>query len=721
MRLEVLLRRWRRHQIVAIVLRALGVAMGAGALLMTVTPPGAARWLIVVPVVLVVAITSVWLPRPPMANRQLLASHLDRVFPGLEDSTGLVAHESSLRTGLELLQARRVREILDQTCASEMWPRAQMLAALKMLSGGVVVALLVFVGHLRGISPLGPPADQKADGSAVADEFMDPLQHVTVEIHPPAYTHRPPRQQNALEVEAVEGSLIRWSLPPQIDRAFVAFAGRDPLAFDSNEEGLELEMEARESNVYQLVVPGRDEAVRSGYSRLTVIPDALPTVRILSPSDRVTLAGDAQATLDLSLEAEDDHGLDSLELVSTLAQGSGESVEFRQHRQSLRPDPTGTEAVREVRMSFDELGLADGSELYFFVEARDNRQPEPNVGRSATYIVRVPEERVVTADLGEGLPIVLPPGYFRSQRQIILDTEKLIAGKSELSAAEFGRRSEGLGFDQRALRMRYGTLLGEEFESGRPVGAGETEESAREEDHEHEAETGTGPTGDTDDQNRLEGVPSDFVHFHDSAEIATFFTSEIRTRLKQVLAQMWDAEGRLRVHEPGAALPYEYRALELLKDLQHRSRIYVQKVGFETPPLEPEKLRLTGELEDIQTRRLRITQNQPDDPLVDVIGDILAILQQHGPTADPIEADTASLVRSSVAQLAASDPTVLMALTALDRWVAGEELSDDELQSLTSALWRLVPEPVEKARRLRASTDPLAQMYRAALSEGEQP
>jgi len=42
-------------------------------------------------------------------------------------------------------------------------------------------------------------------------------------------------------------------------------------------------------------------------------------------------------------------------------------------------------------------------------------------------------------------------------------------------------------------------------------------------------------------------------------------------------------------------LPYEYKALRLLKDLQQKSRAYVAKTTFKTSPIKFEK-RLTGEL-----------------------------------------------------------------------------------------------------------------------------
>lgn len=712
MSLDRLVRRWLRGQRLAIGLRGLGVALAAGALTWVLMPEGAGRWMIVGAVAMISAMASIWLPRPPMANRDLVASHLDRIAPELEDSTDLLIREPAHPTGLEMLQKNRVREALARSSHLAAWPRTQLRKALRVLLGGVVVAVLVLVGQFKGLDPRSLSTTAGGHDSGFALDSAHPFERVRVEIEPPGYTREPAVQQESLDIDAMEGSRIRWQLPRQSVRAALVLATGDRHEFRPREDGVELELAAEQSDVYQLVVGEGEGQDRSRYARISVTPDATPRLAIVEPVERVTLVGRSEGSLDLTIEAEDDHGLQDIDLVVTLAQGSGELVEFRQHRLPVRPGPTGRRDALLSRLDLSQLGLEAGSELYFFAEARDNREPEPNIGRSATHIVRFPAERLPSAELAEGLPIVLPPEYFRSQRQIILDTEKLIAEELELSRDQFQRRAEGLGFDQRALRMRYGTLLGEEFESGRPVGAGEIESGGGEDDHEHET------AGQEPEQ--LEGVPSGLVHFHDSAEISTYFTSDVRTQLKRVLAQMWDAEGRLRIHRPREALPFEYAALDLLKDLQNRSRIYVQKVGFETPPLEPENLRLSGDLEDIQTR-VEEVQATAEEPLTVAARSVLAVLQQEPVETHGLEEEAMVQIRTAVVELAVRESKHLLALAALDRLALGDLLGDDERESLEQALWLLVPDPVQRPNRERSTTDPLAEMYRSALSEGVKP
>ncbi|MEZ5520658.1 MAG: hypothetical protein R3F08_04170 [Dokdonella sp.] len=68
------------------------------------------------------------------------------------------------------------------------------------------------------------------------------------------------------------------------------------------------------------------------------------------------------------------------------------------------------------------------------------------------------------------------PAYFRSQRQIIIDTETLIGERTSLAADTFTVEIDSIGVDQKILRLRYGQFLGEEFEVG--AGRGRSCEAA---------------------------------------------------------------------------------------------------------------------------------------------------------------------------------------------------------------------------------------------------
>ena len=72
----------------------------------------------------------------------------------------------------------------------------------------------------------------------------------------------------------------------------------------------------------------------------------------------------------------------------------------------------------------------------------------------------------MTTAVDAGLGVDLMPEYFRSQRQIIIDSEKLLRERKAIPKETFNSRSNSLAYDQKVLRLRYGEFLGEEFESG---------------------------------------------------------------------------------------------------------------------------------------------------------------------------------------------------------------------------------------------------------------
>jgi hypothetical protein len=88
------------------------------------------------------------------------------------------------------------------------------------------------------------------------------------------------------------------------------------------------------------------------------------------------------------------------------------------------------------------------------------------------------------------------------------------------------------------------------------------------------------------------------VHNHDDPEESTLFTESLRGKLKQAMAEMWDAELYLRLATPQESLPFQYKALKLIQESKNSARIYVHRIGFDPPPIKEEK-RLSGDLTEI--------------------------------------------------------------------------------------------------------------------------
>ena len=202
-----------------------------------------------------------------------------------------------------------------------------------------------------------------------------------------------------------------------------------------------------------------------------------------------------------------------------------------------------------------------------------------------------------TEEESTALPMLAKPESLRSQRQIIIDTEQLIAdmkAKASLAPATVRSRSEAIAADQGVLRRRYGKFLGEES----------TLFEAKEEHHEEGAEEHK--------EEGAKGIIAEYGHAHDEAENATLFDDATKKILRRALSAMWTAERELRAIKPKAALAPEYTALAAIKQLQQADRIYVHKTAFTPPPLK-EELRMTGDV--VGTKSYQREQAGPSDAI----------------------------------------------------------------------------------------------------------
>jgi hypothetical protein len=293
----------------------------------------------------------------------------------------------------------------------------------------------------------------------------------------------------------------------------------------------------------------------------------------------------------------------------------------------------------------------------------------------------------------DGLAIDRMPDYFRSQRQIIIDTEKLLADRPHLSEIEFRRRSNDIGIDQQLLRLRYSEMMGEES----------ADESDAMGGREHMAEGGA-PAPRLDPNAAAVADPNAKVqvdltqgesHSHDIAENATLLGKSTKDLLQLALGQMWQSELRLRTFFPDTALPHERSALEFLEAVRQAARTYVKRVGLEPPPLEPDRKRLTGKLEEIRNAR-----SDSRVPAHDPLPAIRALLAGRQDRAG-FEAAGREL-----AQLAVAEPgrhlTTLRELRTVEEGIARGKRCDPCALRLRAGLLAALPLPVPPA----SSADP---------------
>ncbi len=736
--------RWRR----ALWVRELAWAGAAGLIV------AAVAWWLGVVVGLAVLVMRVRRVNPGRIGPDEVVRHWDRALPELEESSGLWLRDEAGMTVIERLQRRRLdgayARLISKADATKLAvlrrPQVRQSRAFGALlvGAGCLILAVSFSRHSEeaGIGLVQRTAELKSGARvATARPVVAPrVVGVALAISPPAYTGHAVRSVKDLDVEVEEGAAVKWEISVEGEVR--------SLGLEFGEGGGRVELASARPSVFS----GAKTVAATALYRLVGTladgsrwePPALHALRVIKDQAPViTLAEPAVARTELAavgpvvvrVGVKDDYAVGAAQVIATVAKGSGEGVKFREQAMTFDA-ATGekTERVFTKTIDLTQLGMEAGDELYFYVTATDNRAPTPNQTRSETRFITIEGAEQVALNGGRGMRGVnLVPEYFRSQRQLIIDTEKLLATQATLSAAEFRRRSEDLGIDQKLLRLRYGQFLGEEFEPETdarpdhhaPVAASVGEFVAQLTQkrqtgplpagkvpsdrpvvvpHDHGPETGSGREG----PKTAAEVMAEFTHFHDKADEATFFDSKQKASLKDVLAAMWEAEGKLRVIQPADALPAENRALTLLKELQEGDRAYVQRVGFEAAPIKIAERRLRGELESVPVRGAATAGPVAVDAEAAVVRAAL------GASGDVRSAWRAEPI---LTRAATREPErFLEGLQALRSAENEATVSAETMDKVRRALWKLLPAAERVPERRREDAPRLAEPYFKALS-----
>lgn len=529
-------------------------------------------------------LAAIWAARSLRARpitMRTVAEHADRTVPALQESATLLLADDATMPFIARVQRARVADAL---LASEQIPRLPHASA-RLAAQAAAIALVCAVALVLLPTRSTARTATVTDGvTAAVTPVPVTLGAVTLAWTPPAYLQRPPQSRSAVEVTVEEGSTVRWRITASNAASVRLVDARgDTLPAIATPDGWEVTRQVDAPTLWRAEAIGHDgTVVRGPDHRLGVRVDKPPVIAILAPVGRVTLDWSEPHVVVVRALISDDYALGSLGLRATHARGRGEGVRFRETELGVEVESTTGPASRVVsrRVDLDSLGIEPGDEVYLAFTATDRKAPTPQVTRSETVFLAVRD----TFDLGNGalagVAVLVEPAYFRSQRQIVLDTEALLRDARLGTVRNVTPRSLEIGLDQEALRLRYGALVGQEAE-----GLGE-------DDHDHEEEV-------DEDGRPIEVTMEDLVHRHDMEENATLLAESVKATLKRALAAMWEAEKALRTGRPRDALPHEYAALAALEEIRLTERAYVKRIGFEPPAVDVEKVRLSRTAKDL--------------------------------------------------------------------------------------------------------------------------
>ncbi|MBR7745697.1 hypothetical protein [Undibacterium baiyunense] len=567
-------------------------------------------------------------------------------FPELEDSMQLLVqsevqaqaqqqnrqeNQITQNSALAALQAQRVLKRLPQV----LHPAAcrhfiqrhlsfsRLCLACSWIAAALSILLPIWMPSLLAMNQSMPAAASTKPASK-----LDLNASLTMHVVPPTYTGLASIDSAPKELQVPENSLVTWCI--QADQNF------EKLPTLSLSHGQEIRFTKTQSSLDQDKV--KDKAIDktklcaswqasetvfwhwsgdAGKSRtvLKVLLDQAPQIDIEQPSELLQILAADTRQVKIALRIADDYKINQATMHMTLARGSGENIRFSDRELPIPQGKNPQIRQWDKTWTLTELGMEPGDELYFFVRATDNADKNPHITRSATYTLRLPAPEA-QAEETSALPMLAKPESLRSQRQIIIDTEQLLAdmkANPKMNPNLIRSRSETIAGDQGTLRRRYGRFLGEESSL---FGDDEHAEGHSADDgHDH---------GDAAPQN----LAAQYGHAHDQEENATLFDEATKKILRRALVAMWDAEKALRAISPATALAPENKALEAIKQLQQADRIYLHKAAF-TPPAIKEDKRLTGDVLDLKN-----TQKQQDAAqqiVPEGIQNLLRALQSENP------------------------------------------------------------------------------------------
>jgi hypothetical protein len=589
----------------------------------------------------------IFIHRPWRLTIRSLTTFLDQTYTGLEESAELMIKNPADFTLLQKLQLSRVEEAIDQVPS---FPK-QFAARLK-IALACLLAAFVITFFMRYVTVEGKPTGDNIlipTSSNAVEKVLPQISAVKLTITPPAYMGKADHYQDRFNLVAEEGAVVSWKISTNIavKQVSLKFDDKETTPLKPVEDKTEwtVSRTINKPGYYQVIVDGK----LSDLYQIETIKDAPPLIHIKTPKPETYIdAGEAQK-VNLITTITDDHGVNDALIYATVAKGSGEGVKFKEYKIPFDLSLQQHRTQYDLQHLFDlpKLNMEPGDELYFYVEAKDTHQQK---SRTDVFKVSIQDTAALLSMTGLVNGSSLKPEFFRSERQIIMDTEQLLKQKDSLSNDKFNALSGNIGLDQKLLRLRYGKFLGEEDESA------------------------VGGLGDNDQLSKAENfnnasmIIDAMTDKHDNAEDATYLEASIKQQLKATLTEMWNAELHLRLYKPQEALPFEYKALRLLKDLQQKSRVYVAKTAYNPTPLKMEK-RLTGDLDKI-TQPINKQTIKPGTDGLASLKNAVQTLEQIKLTGNYTAADghVLQLARQQLSVKASAQPGLyLPAVNALNR------------------------------------------------------
>ncbi|MES2062923.1 MAG: hypothetical protein V4456_13440 [Bacteroidota bacterium] len=667
-KIQGLRRRWIVYHVLEDVLLSVYAALYIGAIVYYLLSPSVLWGIIVFPVALIILLA---INRPWQMSGQKIAAFLNKEYPELQESSHMLLLPAAELNPLQVIASSKTEAVLtDLQISHKPFAKRLVIAFFSLIVATAFIWALGKIFHIERIFyGNNRPVAECAPMPKVAEKVLPQISSVNVSITPPAYTGKGKREQDKFNLSAEEGALAEWHIKTNvtIKKAYLLFNDKERVDLKGGDGGTTWYVAKPISSpgFYQVSIDGK----LSDLYYVQVVKDAPPVIHIKTPKQYTYIDAGEAPRVTITATLNDDYGISDAVIMATVAKGKGEGVKFKDYKLSFSQGFGAHNAQYDVQklIQLPALNVEPGDELYFYVQAQDTHK---QLSRTDVYTVSVQDTAELLSMNGIINGVNLKPEFFRSERQIIIDAEQLLKEKDSISVEKFNNRSNNLGIDQKLLRLRYGKFLGEEGEDA--IGAAPGNDLADPADFSNGAK-----------------ILKEYTDDHDNAEDAGFFEPAIKAQLKATLTEMWKAELQLRLYKPQAALPFAYKALRLLKDLQQKSRAFVAKTAYNPPPLKQEK-RLSGELDKI----IQPINKQDIKPLtdqMDALKKAVNVLEglKTNPVLSAADNRVLQLANQQLGSKASAQPGVyLPALKAMRRILSATQANNTDIDMVERALQR---------------------------------
>jgi len=640
-----------------------------------------------------------------------LLATVNQQHPDLEYSSSLLLSDDL--NPLQRIQRDKVAALFKQ--------KTFVLAQPILFCISTVIVSVLAMGGLGFLSPLNVSSQtnvdvqygQDVDSTLEERSVLDSVNISAINIHGeyPAYTAKADQRLTDLDLSIPEGTTLGWyyEMTGRPLRAYMVFSDGDTIALDQKNSQRKY---FKSSNNYRYGFVDSHQQYISDYHSIEVIKDQVPTIQVSGIDEYLRLDWALDHKISFRIDINDDYGLADSRIIATVAKGQGESVKFREKEFDLNGFKSGRRSFNgSHEFSTRAFDMEPGDELYFYVAAKDNCPFRDQMIKSSTFFVAIEDTTTYEWVDNASLQVDLMPEFFRSQRQIIIDTEHLLSIRHQISTDSFNQMSNELGFDQKQLRLKYGQFMGEENESGIAI---ENEIELEEEhdhdhdhddhdhdenpilsqardllsdfmhDHDHEEEEGlllSTKGTEAEDAKNPSWVKA-LAHNHDNEEEATFHDISVKSKLRAAMAEMWDSELHLRLYDPASSLPYQNRSLKLLQEIKNHARIYVHRIGFDPPVIKEQEKRLSGDLDEIENSSFSEVREQENSYLQ------IKQIAENITLSDPSFENQLVQLQQLLAPLAIERPELLPLLSKLQ---AQSSYDMVEVQELQAMLLKVIP------------------------------